>query len=240
MASFPLWPVYPMTRRLRVDVISRRRMDLKLERIFRNRHVVHVFEISWSTLSPEQRLVLDDFFRSVRGRSLGNIDFTDPFDGIHYTCRFDLDEQSLEEPISKRWSGTIRLIEVAGFKALKPAVPVFPAFTSGAVTQLPYRMSRQYRTVIEQQQDNSEKRFEDFAIESGIERWTVGGEQLDDTNAASLVNSWEGNNGPYRQMSFTEPERGLVYNAHFVETELVHEMAGPCQNSCRLTLEELK
>jgi len=41
-------------------------------------------------------------------------------------------------------------------------------------------------------------------------------------------------------MTFTEPERGLSYTAHFVETELIHEMTQPCSNSIRLTLEELK
>ena len=143
-------------------------------------------------------------------------------------------------PTNTRWSATVRLIEVASFKALKAAVPAFPAFASGAVVQLPYRMTRQYRTVVERQQDDSEKRFEDFAVASGIQRWSVGGDQLDDTNAAALINAWEGNAGPYRAMTFTEPERGLVYNAHFVETELVHEMTEPCSNSVRLTLEELK
>ena len=118
-------------------------------------------------------------------------------------------------------------------------MPVFPAFASGAVVQLPYRMTRYYRTVVERQQDDSEKRFEDFAVASGIQRWAVGGDRLDDTDAAVLINAWEGNGGPYRAMTFTEPERGLVYNAHFVETELVHEMTEPCSNSVRLTLEEL-
>jgi hypothetical protein len=216
-------------------------MDLKVERIFRNRHVQHAFEIPWNTLTSAQRLVVDDFFVSVRGRILGDIDFQDPWDNVHYTCRMELDEQSLEEPVNKRWSATIRLIEVSAFKALKPAVPAFPTFTSGAVVQLPYRMSRQYRTVVERQQDDSEKRFEDYAVASGIQRWAVGGDVLDDTNAAALLNAWEGNAGPYRSMSFTEPERGIAYpTVHFLETELIHEMTQPCSNSVRLTLEELK
>ena len=227
-------------RRLRVDVLQKRRMDLKLERIWRNRHMQHVFEIPFSTLTPEQRLYLDDFFVSVRGRMLGNIDFVDPWDGVTYTCRMELDEQSFEEIENTRWSATIRFIEVASFKALKAPMPIFPALASGAAVQLPYRMTRQYRTVVERQQDDSEKRFEDFAVASGIQRWAVGGDRLDDTDAAVLINAWEGNGGPYRTMTFTEPERGLMYNAHFVETELVHEMTEPCSNSVRLTLEELK
>ena len=142
--------------------LQTRRMDLKVERIWRNRHVQHFFEIPFNTLTPEQRLVVDDFFVSVRGRMLGNIDFQDPWDGIHYTCRMELDEQSFEEPDNKRWSATVRLIEVASFKALKPAVPAFPTFASGAVVQLPYRMTSQYRTVVERQQDDSEKTLRGF------------------------------------------------------------------------------
>jgi hypothetical protein len=241
MTALSVWPVYGMKRRLRVDVTQNRRMDLKVERIFRNRHVQHAFEIPWQTLTPEQRLALDDYFASNRGRMLGDIDFIDPWDGIHYTCRMELDEQSFEEPVNKRWSATIRLIEVSAFKALKPVVPAFPTFTSGAVVQLPYRMNRFYRTVVERQQDDSEKRFEDFAVSLGIQRWAVGGDQLDDTNAAALLNAWEGNAGPYRSMSFTEPERGLAYpTVHFLETEVVHELREPCSNSVRLTMEELK
>ena len=198
-------------------------------------------DVPWQTLTPDQRLYLDDFF-VVGPRPHASAISTSPILGmeLHYTCRMELDEQSFEEPVNTRWSATIRLIEVAGFKALKAAMPVFPAFASGAVVQLPYRMTRFYRTVVERQQDDSEKRFEDFAVASGIQRWAVGGDRLDDTDAAVLINAWEGNGGPYRTMTFTEPERGLMYNAHFVETELVHEMTEPCSNSVRLTLEELK
>jgi hypothetical protein len=242
VTAFPSLPlVYGMKRFLRVDVRERRRMDLKVERIFRNRHVQHIFEIPWRLLSSSERSTLDSFFQSVRGRILGDIDFVDPWDSVHYTCRLDTDELGLEEEQTNRWTSTLRLIEVSSFKALKTSVPVFPVFESGAVTQFPYRMTRTYRTVIERQEDDLEKRFEDYAIASGIQRWTVGGEHLSNEDATLLLNSWEGNFGPYRSMSFTEPETTVVFpSVHFVETELVHELAEPCVNSIRLTLEELK
>jgi hypothetical protein len=216
-------------------------MDLKAERIFRNRHVQHIFEIPWRLLDSTERSTLDTFFQSVRGRILGDIDFIDPWDSIHYTCRLDTDESSLEEERTNRWTSTLRLIEVSSFKGLKTAVPVFPTFESGAVTQFPYRMTRTYRTVVERQEDDLEKRFEDYAVASGIQRWTVGGERLSNEDATLLLNSWEGNCGPYRQFSFIEPETQVSYpSVHFVETELVHELTEPCVNSIRLTLEELK
>jgi hypothetical protein len=242
MTAFPaIELVYGMRRILRVNVLQKRRVDLKIERIFVNRHVQHIFEIPWAMLSKAERTTLDSFFQSVRGRSLGDIDFIDPWDSVHYTCRMDSDEISFEEPSNARWNSTIRLIEVAAFKALKPAVPAFPTYTSGAVVLFPYRMNRFYRTEIGIQQDDTEKRFEDFAVASGIQRWAVGGDALDNTDAANLLNAWEGNAGPYRSMTFTEPETNTAYaSVHFTETECVHELPGPCQNAVRLTLEELK
>jgi hypothetical protein len=242
MTAFPaIEIVYGMRRHLRVNVLQKRRVDLKLERIFVNRHVQHIFEIPWAILSAAERTTLDSFFQSVRGQSLGDIAFTDPWDNVTYTCRMDSDEMSFDESSNGRWNSTIRLIEVAAFKALKTAVPVFPVFTSGALVQFPYRMNRFYRTVIQVQQDDSEKRFEDFAVASGIQRWAVGGDALDNADATLLLNAWEGNCGPYRAMSFTEPETTAIYpTVHFTETECVHELVGPCQNAVRLTLEELK
>jgi len=240
--AFPTLPlVYGMKRFLRVDVRERRRLDLKVERIFRNRHVQHVFEIPWRLLDSTQRTTLDTFFQSVRGRILGDIDFVDPWDSVHYTCRLDADELSLEEEQTNRWTSTLRLIEVSGFKTLKSSVPVFPSFQSGAVTTFPYRMSRSYRTVVERQEDDAEKRFEDYANAAGVQQWTVGGERLSNSDATLLLSAWEGNFGPYRSMSFQEPETKTNYpTVHFVETELVHELSEPCVNSIRLTLEELK
>src|SRR5262245_11788600 len=242
MTAFPaIEIVYGMRRHLRVDVLQKRRGDLKVERIFRNRHVQHSFEIPWAMLSAAERTTLDSFFQSVRGRFLGDIDFTDPWDGVHYTCRMDQDELNYEESTSKRWNSTIRLIEVSAFKALKAAVPAFPTFASGAVVQFPYRMSRFYRTEIQAQQDDSEKRFEDFAVASGVQRWTVGGEALETADATALLNAWEGNYGPWASMSFTEPETATAYSTvHFTETECIHELISTCASSVRLTLEELK
>jgi hypothetical protein len=242
VTSFPSLPlVYGFKRFLRVDVRQTRRMDLKVERIFRNRHVQHVFEIPWKLLPSSDRSTLDAFFQSVRGRILGDIDFVDPWDSVHYTCRLDSDELSLEEEQANRWSSTLRIIEVSSFKTLKAAVPIFPVFASGAVVQFPYSMNRSYRTVVERQEDDTEKRFEDYAVATGIQKWTVGGERLSNEDATLLLNSWEGNFGPYRSMSFQEPETKVTYpSVHFVETELVHELAQPCVNSILLTLEELK
>jgi hypothetical protein len=243
LTAFPaIEVVYGMRRILRVNVKQNRRGDLKVERIFRNRHIQHIFEIPWNTLSAAERTTLDSFFQSVRGRSLGDIDFTDPWDDTHYTCRLDSDEINLEEDLPSHWSSTIRLIQVLGFNPIyKPPVTAFPIFASGAVVQLPYRMNRFYRTVVQIQEDDTEKRFEDFAIASGIQRWAVGGEALETTDATNLLNAWEGNAGPYRSMSFTEPETNTVYaSVHFVETEVTHELISTCASSLRLTLEELK
>ena len=98
-----------------------------------------------------------------------------------------------------------------------------------------------YRTVIERQEDDTEKRFEDYAVASGVQRWSVGGDRLSNEDATLLLNAFEGNFGPYRSMTFQEPETKVNYpTVHFVETELVHELSEPCSNSIRLTLEELK
>lgn len=243
MTAFPsLTKPYGMRRVLRVDVRQVMREDLKIERVLRNGHVQHAFEIPWRTLSKAERTTLDDFFKSCRGRYLNDIAFTDPWDSVSYTCRLDADELGLEEGEPTRWGSSIRLVEVASFKALKTPVTTFPALSTGAVVQLPYRMQRRFRTLIEAQQDDSEKRYEDFADASGLQRWAVGGDNLSDSEAAALLDAWEGNQGPYRAFtSFTEPETNTLYtSSHFVETQAEHALLQNNSNQVRLTLEELK
>src|SRR5262245_21526340 len=123
MTAFPALPiVYGMRRTFKVDVRQQRRLDLKLERMSFNRHVQHSFEIPWQNLSPAERTTLDTFFQSVRGKSLGDIAFTDPWDSVTYTCRLGQDELNFEEVSARRWSATITLVEVSAFKAAKAAV----------------------------------------------------------------------------------------------------------------------
>jgi hypothetical protein len=241
--DFPLLTKpYGMRRILRVDVGRVMRGDLKTERVLESGHIQHAFEIPWRALDRAERSALDDFFRSCRGRYLGDIVFTDPWDSVSYTCRLDMDELELEEAEPTRWGASIRLVEVADFKALKSPVTVFPALATGAVVELPYRMRRSYRTVLERQRDGTERRYEDYQSSSGIQRWEVGGDNLSDLEAGALLDAWEGNQGPYRAFSsFTEPETGAVYTkTHFVETQVDHVLNAYNSNRIRLTLEELK
>jgi len=243
VTAFPSLSVpFGLRRVLSVDVTQRLRGDGTCERVWRNGHVRHAFEIPWSLLSAANRTTLDTFFQAIRGRYLGDISYTDPWDSVVYTCRLDSDAIELAEASQGRWGATIRLVEVADFPANKTPVVTFPALASGAVVQFPYRMARQYRTVVEAQEDDSEKRWEDLAIASGIQRWAVGGDLLTDAEATTLLNCWEGNGGPWAEMtSFTEPETATLYTStHFVETECVHELVDYNRNAVRLTVEELK
>lgn len=242
MTAFVALPVpYGLRRILTVDVQTTRRLDLKLERRFVSRRVQHAFEIPWELLSAANRTTLDTFLKAVRGRYLGDIAFVDPWDSVTYTCRLDSDEHELVEASQGRWGASIRLVEVADFKALKTAVNTFPAMSSGAVTQFAYRMGRKYRTEIVAQEDFSERRYEDFADVSGVQRWSVGGDVISNADAAALLNAWEGNGGPWHSFSFTEPETTTVYaTSHFLDSVCTHTLNEYNSNSCRLVVEELR
>ena len=249
MTSFPSLTISQGFRRiLRVEASVKYREDLGCERVWVNRHIQHAFEIPWNALLRSERTTEDAFMQAVRGRYLGDIAFTDTWDSRYsfpaYTCRLDLDNLDMQEQDPTRWSGTLRLLEVANFKSLKSLVTAFPVLSTGAVVQLPYQMSRRYNTVIGRTPNDTEKRYENFvdcADALGLQRWAVGGDVLSDTEAADLLDCWESNGGPYGSISFTEPETGTAFaGVHFVDPQITHTVNAYNSNAVRMTLEELK
>jgi hypothetical protein len=229
-----------MRRILRVGTITRLRSDLTTQRVWLNRHIQHAFDIPWQALTPANRTALDAFFQSCRGRYASDISFTDPWDSVAYTCRLDSDELALEEAEAGKWNASIRLVEVSGFKTLKSPVATFPALSSGAVVELPYRMSRRYGTILQSQLDDAEKRYEGFNDAAGLQRWAVGGQALSDDEAEDLLDCWEGNGGPYLDFSFTEPETNTGYTVHFMESQIEHCLIEYNCNQVRTMVEELR
>jgi len=241
MTAFTLQTPYGMIRRGRVDVRQQRLGNMKLERVPVIGRVQHSWDIPLETLSRAERTTLDTLGQTVRGR-MNPVEFTDPWDTLTYDCRLAVDEVDMFEREPTRWESTVRLLEVTNFKALKAAVAAFPVLSvTAAVTQLPYEMHRRYHTLIGQQMDFSERRYEEFGVASGIQRWLVGGTALPDLDAHNLIDAWEGNLGPYEAFSFTEPETGTPYAAvHFADLEYELEFIEYNVNRCRLVVEELK
>lgn len=229
-----------MRRILRVGAVTRLRSDLTTQRIWLNRHIQHAFDIPWQALTPANRTTLDAFFQTCRGRYASDITFVDPWDSVSYTCRLDSDELAMEEVNSGNWNASIRLVEVSGFKALKDPVATFPELSSGAVVELPYRMTRRFGTILQGQPDDAEKRYESFNDAAGLQHWAVGGQALSDEEAADLLDCWEGNGGPYLDFSFTEPETNTEYTAHFMESQIEHVLIEYNCNQVRTTVEELR
>lgn len=239
MTVFPaLVSPFGMRRILQVNVRQTMLGDLVVEREWRNRRIQHAWEIPWPVLISANRTILDNFFQSCRGRYLNDIAYVDPFDGLTYTCRLDNDDLLLSGTPIPHWSGTIRLLEIASFKSLKAPVSEFPAtvpFQSAAV-------GRTYRTALEQQEDGSEKVYEDFGNAAGIMRWAVGSDALTDDQAEDLLNCWEGNGGPYAEFSFTF-ESVEYEHCHFVESQIVDTLATHGNgfiHGIHATVEELK
>lgn len=232
---------YGMTRRLRVIVNQMLCEDLTIERVLKYAQVFHMWELSWTTLTRTNRTTLDDFLKAVRGQYVGDITFTDPWDSVAYVCRLGADSLPLQEAAYSRWAAKMMLIEVPGTYTPKAAVTAFPTLSTGAVVELPYTMDRRYHTVIKATLDGREKRYDDFADANGLRVWSVGGDVLSDAEALALLNCWEGNYGPYRPMTFTEPEIGTnIAAAHFVETEITHTLVEYNANALRMTVEELR
>lgn len=228
-----------MTRTLRVAVVQRMCSDLVMERLWINRHVQHIYDLPWPVLTGADRILLEGFFTDCRGRYL-TFQFTDPWDGLTYTCRLANDELVLQGGLP-HYSGAIRLVEVSGFKAKKAAVETFPA----TVPFQAYSRGRRYATVIGAAPNDMEIRAEDFLDADGIQRWGVGGDALTDAQALDLLNIWEGQGGSWGAFSFTDPIGEVGYSAHFAETELQHTLV--CTrgslgflHSIHATVEELR
>lgn len=241
MTDFTLSSPLGTSRILRVVVAQRMRSDLVCERMWLNNHIQHIFEFPFQVLTDVDVATLRALFVATRGRYLGDIAYTDIWDSVGYTCRLDSDSLSIQggQPI---WASTIRLIEVANFKALKPVVDTFPATVP---FQLPAVIGHHYSTVIGAALNDTEKRYEDMADANGIRSWGVGGDVLTNDQAEDLLDCWEGNGGPYRGFAFDDPTDSNVYNAHFVEQQLVHRMVdirsdGEFVNSIRTVVEELR
>lgn len=242
MTAFPVIGLpYGFRRILSVNVRQRMRADLKLERELVAGHVQHTFEIPWLYLSAGDRTTLAAWFVSCRGRITADIEFTDPYDSVVYTCRLDADQLDImaPTPVPWHWTATIRLIECGDWKALKAAVDTFPP---SVPAQPPYRTSRLYRTVIETAPDGTEKRFEDMA--SSVQRWSAGGDVLTSAQVGALLDCWEGNLGPWSAFAFTDAEAGAHASCHFADPTITHTImtrnAAGYVHSLRVTVEELK
>lgn len=242
MTAFPSLSLpFGLNRILRVSVVQKYRNDLVCERHWVNRHVQHIYEIPWTVLTDTNRVILEAFFAACRGKYLGDIAFIDPWDGLTYTCRLDNDELLVQggNPI---YSGAIRLVEVANFKAVKAAVTTFPTTVP---FQLPYSKGNKYATVITTVPNDTEMRYEDLADASGIQCWGVGGDNLTDAQATDLLACWEGNGGPWGEFAFAEPADSGIFNAHFAEAQLNHVLVcirsdTEMLHSIRTMVEELK
>lgn len=234
--SFPALPnPLGLRRILRAGVTMLMRGDLKVERQFRSRRIQHAWEFQWSALTSAQRDTLEAFMVTARGRILSDIDYVDPHDGLTYRCRLDIDDMEVLEQLP-HFSSTLRLVEIGNWKAIKSAVPTFPATVPFQPATL---HGRRYRTIIEQQEDFGEERYEDWS--TNVRRWSVGGDALTTAQVNALLDCWEGNCGPWRPFSFTEPFASAAFaNCIFVETEAVHTMVVPGVHSLRLTVSELK
>lgn len=242
MTAFPSLSLpFGLIRTLRVNVVQRYREDLVCERQWLNRHIQHIYDIPWMALTDANRLTLEAFFASCRGKYLGDIAFIDPWDGLTYTCRLDNDELVVSGG-SPLFEGKIRLVEVSDFKAIKSAVTTFP---DTVPFQLPYNRANKYVTVVTTALNDSEKRYEDFADANGIQFWGVGGDALTDAQATDLLDCWEGNGGPWAEFTFNEPADSMAFNAHFADSELVHTLVAvrsdtEMLHSIRTIVEELK
>jgi hypothetical protein len=240
MEFLSLTKPYGMTRTLRVNVAQRLLGDNTIEREWISRRVQRLYQIPWRTLTRTERTLLDSHFQSARGKLLGNIGFLDPFDDQTYICRLNQDSLTMSEDEATRWSSSLTLAQIDWTgKTNKPPVAAFPLLSSGAATELPYHMMRWYVTVIGEQADFSEARFEELQLAGGHQRWSVGGDNLTDVEASTLLDAWEGNGGPWSSFSFTEPETSVLYTAHFTDTEVTHTLNQYNSNSVRLQIEEL-
>lgn len=234
MTNFPALPnPYGLRRVSRVDVSQNLLGNLTIQRIWWNRVVQHAWQFPWPALTDTQRIALEAFFATCRGRILGDIAYTCPFDSVEYTCRLDVDENIINNSPMPIYSGSLNLVECTAFKALKAPVNAFPAVPFQA-----YSRANKYNTVVEAQQNSTELRYEDW--NAPIKRWTVGGKALTLAQATTLLDAWEGNGGPFHQFTFTDPLGSTAYDAHFVETEAVITFVTYGVFSLLLTVEELK
>jgi hypothetical protein len=221
MTAFPSLRIpFGLRRILRVNVIQRSRQDNQMERTWVNRHIQHAWEIPWPVLTDANRTTLEAFMATCRGKYLGDIAYVDPWDGLTYTCRLDTDELLLSEILQGKWTGTLRLVEVASFKANKEAVDTFPA----TVPLQSYARGKRYRTIVQACAGDTEKRYEELQDAGGIRRWMVGGGALTDAQATDLLDCWEGNGGPWAMFDFTDPSTSTLYQTHFLEQELSHTL----------------
>lgn len=223
------------TRTLKVDVEQTMRVDMVTERIWRNRHIQHIFDFSWPAMTEDNHKLLRTFFETCRGRIQADIAFIDPFDAVDYVCRLDADTMEWVQPDNSYWTGNLRLVEVSTWRGLKAAVDPFPA-------SLPYQRfqyGERYSTLIQAQEDNSEKRYENYS--SGILRWKVGGQALTTAQATTLCEAWEGNAGPWRMFHFTDlMYPAVTYHSRFAENTISATCIAPGIWSCETTVEESK
>jgi hypothetical protein len=85
----------------------------------------------------------------------------------------------------------------------------FPPLKTGAVAQYPAGKSLQFRNQTVRFLDGTEQRYRDSA--GPLHQWTIGLDELDDSEMAALAGFFEANQGRLGSFAFTDPWDGTLY-----------------------------
>ena len=113
----------------------------------------------------------------------------------------------------------------------------FPTLKTGAVAQYPSERSQQNATHAYRFVDGSEQRFP--ASGSGLRRWTIRLELLDEAELATLEDFFASAKGRAGEFEFTDPWDGTVFQrCSFDQDGLAEEFLGAARGKTSFVVKE--
>jgi hypothetical protein len=171
---------------------------------------LNAWELQYDGVTQADRNTLRDFWDLQKGAF--DRSWTFPFDGVNYAaCQFVDDDFAYTESESaiNRYTLTLRIKQVKKQGAMTITAPAFPEITSGVRTQLPYTVTRAYKTL--KSETDAGYCYTYAQRETPLHKFSLSFGAITPAEMGTLLTHFLACGGPYRKFSFTDPDSGTVY-----------------------------
>ena len=186
------------------------------------------WQLTYTGIPSADVSTLAAFFDSMKGSFDGTFDFV--FQTVTYPgCFLDVDQFSAVEKSGGKWDIALTVRQAKRAPDAGSLGSDFPALSTGAATQLPYTVGREFSTVSVQTEGG---RFAWYNRGTVVQSWSAGGTSLTDAEADAIWSYFALARGRYAAFAFTDPESLVRYpSCRFAADTLERHYLSRNQNS---------
>lgn len=200
---------YPVSRTIRARTKELRFAD-DTRQAWMCQPYMNAWEMPFEDLTATDLDTLRTFWDLQKGAF--DKSWTLPFDGTSYAaCQFDGDDFAYTEGpgATNRYSLSLKVKQVKKQAAIGSATAVFPEISTGVVTQLPYGVTRSYRTLRAENDGGFSYTYAQRA--TPLHGWNLSFGAITAAEAGTLQSFFLAMGGRWKQFQFTDPNDASVH-----------------------------